>query len=221
MPGDLRLAGCTHEAASYACRRWHYSGKMPAGKLVKVGVWEAGRFIGAVVFGRGANNHIGSRYSLRQTEVCELVRVALCDHSAPVSRVVAIALRLLRRQSPGLRLIVSYADPEQGHVGTIYQALGWLYVGQSQAQRELVVNGEDMHKRSANSRWGTASPQRLRALTGFRVDYGPVKWKHTYLLPLDDAMRAQIAPLVQPYPKKETADGPQRTAAEADCVAAA
>ena len=41
----------------------------------------------------------------------------------------AIALRLLARHSPGLRLVVSYADPAQGHVGTIYQAAGWTYLG--------------------------------------------------------------------------------------------
>ena len=28
--------------------------------------------------------------------------------------------------------------------------------------------------------------------------------KHRYLMPLDDAMRAQIEPLRKPYPKRET-----------------
>lgn len=208
MPGDLRLAGCERNAAAFACRTWHYSRKMPAGKLVTIGVWEGGKFIGAVVFGRGANNNIGARYRLGQTEVCELVRVALKGHGAPVSKIVAVAVKLLRRQSPGLRLIVSYADPEQGHVGTIYQAMGWLYAGQSQAQRELVINGADVHKRSAGSRYGTASPARLRALTGLPVDYGPKRWKHLYLMPLDAAMRSAVEPLRQPYPKRGT-NGPE------------
>ena len=39
---------------------------------------------------------------------------------------MAIAVRLLRRQSPGLRLIVSYADPEHAHVGVLYQSMNWL-----------------------------------------------------------------------------------------------
>lgn len=33
----------------------------------------------------------------------------------------------VRDAPPGLRLVVSYADAGQGHVGTIYQATGWLY----------------------------------------------------------------------------------------------
>jgi hypothetical protein len=218
MSADLRLAGCAHEAAAFACRTWHYSGTVPAGKLVKIGVWEDGKFIGAVIFGRGANNHIGSRYGLGQTEICELVRVALKAHEAPVSRIVALALRLLRRQSPGLKLVVSYADPGQGHVGAIYQAGNWVYVGRSQAQRELVVAGADMHKRTATSRWGTASPDRLRALTGLSVRYGPKLWKHTYLMPLSGEMRAAVKCLAKPYPKREDDHGRERTAADADAA---
>jgi len=221
MSGDLRLDWCRREAAVHACERWHYSACAPAGKLVTLGAYEGGEFVGAVVFGRGANNNIGSRYGLEQTQICELVRIALRRHDTPVSRIIAVALRLLRRQSPGLRLVVSYADPVQGHHGGVYQAAGWLYAGASQAQRELIVNGANMHKRTAGSRWGTASPTQLRRRTGLQVDYGPKLWKHTYLMPLDAAMRAQIAPLMRPYPKRPGAaervdDGSQGATAHAD-----
>jgi hypothetical protein len=202
MSSDLRMDWATHAAAVYACRYWHYSGCMPAGKTVKVGAWELGRFIGCVIFGRGANNNLLQPYGLTQTEGCELTRVALDAHRTPVSRIVAIAVRLLHRQSPGLRLIVSFADPEQGHHGGIYQAGGWVYAGSSHPQRELVIGGKDVHKRTANALWGTASPERLRELLGCRVDYSPVKFKHTYLLPLDPEIRDRVAPLAQPYPKR-------------------
>jgi hypothetical protein len=128
----LKLDWCSHAAAKYAVEHWHYSQKMPAGKLAMVGVWESDAFIGTVLFGRGGNNHIGTAYDLQQTQVCELVRVALRKHAAPVSRIVSIAVKMLRQLSPGLRLIVSYADPVQDHHGGIYQAMNWLYVGSSQ-----------------------------------------------------------------------------------------
>lgn len=200
-PPELRLAWCSHEAAEYACRKWHYSGCMPAGKIVKVGVWEAEKFIGVVLFGRGANNHIGSKYGLEQTEVCELVRIALTKHAAPVSRIAAIAMRLLKKQSPGLRLIVSYADPDRGHHGGIYQAGNWLYTGASEAQRELVVNGEPMHKRSAGAAYGTARPEIIARMTGHDVSYGPKQWKHCYAMPLDEDMRRRVLKMSRPYPK--------------------
>lgn len=200
----LKLDWCSHEAAKYAVEHWHYSRKMPKSKLAKIGVWENAVFVGAVVFGVGANNHSASAVGLQVTEVCELVRVALNKHQTPVSKIVSVAVKMIRREFGALRLILSYADPEQGHHGGIYQAMGWLYAGTSTPQRELLVEGRFMHKRVASLRYGTASPERIKQMTGHRVEYGPVQWKHTYYLPLDDAMRKQIAPLAKPYPKRVT-----------------
>ena len=199
---DLRIDWATHKAAKYACENWHYSGCMPAGKLVKVGVWEGGKFIGVVLFGRGANNRMAAAYELKQDQACELVRIALTKHQAPVSRIASLAMRFLKRQSAGLRLIVSYADPKQGHHGGIYQAGNWTYSGHSQAQRGLLINGKFTHKRSAHALYGTVSPERITALTGKRVEWAPVEWKHVYLMPLDAEMRERIAPLAKPYPKR-------------------
>lgn len=198
----LRLDWCGRDAAEYACLRWHYSRAVPTGKAVRVGVWERGAFIGVVMFGRGGNNHLAGRFGLDQTEACELTRIALTDHETPVSRIGAIAVRMLRRQSPGLRLVVSYADPAEGHHGGVYQAMNWIYTGRSTPQRELLVEGRFMHKRSATSRWGTASPAKIRAMTGLRVEYGPLEWKHRYATAFDPETRERVRAMAQPYPKR-------------------
>jgi hypothetical protein len=203
---DLKIDWATHEAAKFACENWHYSRCLPAGKLVKIGAWENGKFIGVVLFGRGANNRMASAYNLAQDEACELVRIALTSHQTPVSRIASFAMRFLKKQSAGLRLIVSYADPAQGHHGGIYQAGNWAYLGRSQAQRELIVGGQFMHKRSANAKFGTASPEKIAALTGKKIEWGPVEWKHIYAMPLDEKMRAYISPLSKPYPKRAGSD---------------
>jgi hypothetical protein len=139
-------------------------------------------------------NHIGSPYDLRQTEVCELVRIALREHGAPVSQIGAASIKLLKEQSPELRLIVSYADPEQDHVGSIYQAMNWVYTGSSRPQREtLGPDGGIVHKKTVHSLYGS-----IKGLPKSKL-----LWKHKYLYPLDRAMRRQIEPLAQPYPKKQ------------------
>lgn len=188
----LKLDWCSHEAAKYAVEKWHYSQKMPAGKLVKVGVWENGSFIGAVIYGREANNNLGKPYGLDQVEICELVRVALSDHITPVSKIVSFSMKMLKRNNNGLRLIVSYADPMEGHAGGIYQAMNWYYAGKSQAQSEVMYNGKIMHKRTANALFGTIKG----------MEKSPVLWKHKYLYPLDRSMSSQIESLRQPYPKR-------------------
>lgn len=188
----LKVAPCDHAAAKYAVENWHYSQVLPAGKLFKVGAWEGGKFIGCVIFSYGANNNIGSPYGLAQTEVCELVRVALRAHVWPVSRIMRFAMKMLKEHNPGTRLCISYADPEQGHHGGVYQATGWAYTGASKSQREVMHNGKVMHKRTANALFGT--------IKGMEKSH--VMWKHKYLYPLDEAMKRKIEPLRKPYPKR-------------------
>ena len=203
---DLKIDWATHAAAKYAVENWHYSENMPKSKLAKLGAWESGKFIGSIIFGVGANNNQAGAYGLGQNQCCELVRVALRNHKNSVSRIVAISLKFIKKAFPGIRLIVSYADPKQGHHGGIYQAGNWIYSGRSQAQSELLVDGVFVHKRTAHDRWGTASPEKIKAKTGKTVEWAPVEWKHVYLMPLDKEMSKQILPLSKPYPKRAGSD---------------
>lgn len=188
----LRLDFCSYGEAKQAVTDWHYSRSMPACNVARFGVWEDGGFIGCVLFGRGANRNAGKPYGLELTELAELTRVALSEHRTPVSRIVAIALKVLAKRSPGLRLVLSYADPEQGHTGGIYQAGNWIYTGPTQPQTAAVTPSGVMHKRTAYMRFGAAHGM----IRGVKF------WKHKYLMPLDDAMRSQVAPLAKPYPKR-------------------
>jgi hypothetical protein len=201
---DLRVDWATHEAAKYACENWHYSKSLPVGKMVKIGAWEESKFIGVVIFAWGMNRNLGSPYGLGISECCELVRVALTKHKTPVSRIVKIALLFLKSKSPGLRMIVSFADPEQGHSGGIYQAGNWVYAGKSSSGFEWVLNGKRLNKRAyTGHNFGNAK---------LEVPKGAIKrkicGKHRYLMPLDNAMRKQVQSLARPYPKRvRSADG--------------
>lgn len=216
---NLRLDWCDNDAAAYAVAHWHYAHNMQAGKSARLGVWEDGKFIGAVVFtmGSGGATKWAPRVGLLQTEMAELARVALRHtHRTPVSRVVAIAVRMLRKQSPGLRLLVSYADPAQGHHGGIYQAAGWIYAGKSTASPEwLTPDGRQVHTRAlAVTQFGVKRSTGLRTSDCQRVARPA---KHKYFLALDEEVRQRILPLSKPYPKcvgSETADTAAHPAAE-------
>lgn len=219
MTSNLRLAWCSFEAAKFACKHWHYSGKPPRQKLAKVGVWESERFIGAVLFGDGANPGLFTPYRLKQTSGCELVRVALSTHQAPVSRIVSVALRLLKTHSPGLRLVLSFADPEQGHDGGIYRAGNWVHLGRTDPADEYIVNGRRMHGRALRSTRKDHRFQNIDVPNVFEwarrvIDpnitkvVGSSKIRFGY--PLDHAMRKQLAPLAKPYPTR-TQQGAEHT----------
>ena len=198
---DLHIDWCSYDAAKYAVEHWHYSETMPSGKTLKIGVWEDDQFIGVVIYSRGANNRIAEPFGLHQIEVCELTRVALTEHRTPVTRILSISRKLLLNNSPGLKLIISYADPEQDHHGGIYQADNWVYIGTSEAQKEVLVNGTEYHKRTVYAKYGTASVQKLNSRhPGIDFKHGPERFKYKYIFPLTDKMNRKIKQLSKPYP---------------------
>src|SRR6516162_6955846 len=95
---NLRIDWCTYDAARYAVEHWHYSRSLPCSKTARLGVWEDGKFIGAIVFAWGANRHLAGEYKLKMTECAELCRIALGKHITPVSRIISIAVKLLKRE---------------------------------------------------------------------------------------------------------------------------
>lgn len=215
----LRLDWCSHEAAKYAVKHWHYSRSLPLGGLVKVGAWERGRFIGCVIFAQGNNQHQGAAYGLTMFEVCELCRVALDEHESHVTRIVALALKFLKQQCTKTRLVVSYADPEHNHHGGIYQGGNWTFIGTGgSAEAFYDAQGNRIHTRTAapngNKKQFGRNTSRHRGLVARRVTLLP-KWK--YLMPLDADMRERILPLAKPYPKRagsDTKDTPAHRAGE-------
>jgi len=198
---------CSYAAAKYAVEHWHYSQSMPASKLAKLGVWEHGRFVGVVIYGVGATPEIGKPFGLTREQVCELVRVAMTDHETPTSKVVSTSLKLIRKEYPGLKVIVSFADTAQGHVGTIYQASGWLYLG-AQEYHAYRINGEILHPKTCHSRWGKGgqSVEWLRKHIDPAAERIKSGLKHKYVMPLDDGMRQKLTEIAKPYPKKEAAE---------------
>lgn len=200
----LKIGWCDHKAALYAVKNWHYSQSLPPPPLVRVGVWEAGEFIGCVLFGRGASSKLGGPYELNQTQCCELVRVALRKHTAPVTRIIKIALVFLKRNSPGLRLVVSFADPAHGHIGGIYQGGNWIYAGKTHKDYKYIDSkGREWHSRQV-SKTGVSKQygQYRRAPKRSECTKREVPGKFRYLMPLDKKMAAQVEHLRQPYPKR-------------------
>jgi hypothetical protein len=192
----LKIDWATHEAAKYACENWHYSRCLPAGKLVKIGVWENTKFIGVVVFSGGPSPNIWKTFRLTPLEGAELSRVALTKHETSVSRIVSIAIKFLRKFCPKLRLIVSYADTNEGHHGGIYQAGNWLYCGEFGPKVERYLYGQKIHERNMR--------QRILDGKNRRSDFTEekVKPKHKYLMPLDIEMARQVQAIRKPYPKR-------------------
>lgn len=166
-------------------------------------MWEDGDFIGVVLFSMGASPWLHNRFGIGKFEVCELSRIALRDHRTPVSRIVRIALKMLRRLCPKLRLVVSFADPPAGHHGGVYQACGWTYCGTSDAATYYIDRrGKVWHARNigtsecrGNDGWRT----RKHSAAGMRKEKRP--GKHRYVWAIDPTLRTQVDAMALSYPK--------------------
>jgi len=208
VASDLRLDWCSYKAAKFAVEHWHYSQRLPVGPIVKLGCWENNYFIGVVLFSRGASANMLKPYSLKQTDGCELTRIALTVHRSPVTKIISLAIKLLKKQSNGLRLIISYADPLQKHIGAIYQAGNWVYTGKTMSDRAWKSRTGHIYHARACSENGTGFSkqfgERRKSIDSSVMTRIRTPGKHRYLYPLDKAMRKQIEHLAQPYPKRPT-----------------
>lgn len=198
---DLKIDWCNHEAAKYACENWHYSKCMPVGKISKVGVWENKKYIGCILFSRGAAPNLGKPYNLKQNECVELTRIALTKHKNTVSKFMSVSFKLLKKMSPGLKLIISFADPEENHNGSIYQANNWIYTGKTNGAIFFIVNNKKTHPKTLHSFNVKQNLEGAKLLDkNAKTIY--CEGKHRYLMPLNKKIRKQILELALPYPKK-------------------
>jgi hypothetical protein len=196
----LDIRTISYQEAAVAVEQWHYSKNLPQAARARhrFGVWEDGRFVGALVYGNAPTPMMGRKLGLTQNEFRELVRVALTDHKTTTTRIVAVANRLLAKEHPEFRLLVSYADTGQGHSGTIYRAGNWLYTG-AVKDKYIRLHGVIVHPRTVFDRYGTQAIGWLRENVDPNAELVPVPAKHRYYYPLDEEMRERIAPMVRQF----------------------
>ena len=93
------------------------------------------KLIGCIVFGQPVGRSAAESISklISVYEVFELTRLFIHDGYGRniESYSISKALDLIKRDFPKIKAIISYADGEQGHKGTIYQACNFYYQGNS------------------------------------------------------------------------------------------
>ena len=100
-----------------------------------------------------------------------------------------------------MKFLISYADPTQGHVGSIYQATNWLYTGLSQATPLYDIgDGRLYHSRTLSQIYGTHSLKYLRN-QGVQARLVPQEPKHRYIYFLNPSWKEELKVPVLPYPK--------------------
>lgn len=196
---ELKIAQCTHEAAKFACVNYHYSKRIPVNKLNHFGVWENGKFVGVIIYGMGASATLHQSLGVERFQSCELVRIALTKHETPVSRIISISLRLLKKANPKLRVVASFADTDQNHHGGVYQASNWTFTGKSAQVTEYYFNGKWRHATDVYKR--LTAPQ----IKTLKTRKKPGKYRYLYFF--DKSLIPNFKPLEYPKRMRTQCDG--------------
>lgn len=204
----IELRNATAKAIRYACLHFHYAKAVPS-VIYGYNVYQNGEWCGVILFGSGATPNIASPFGMVQGEVVELVRVALNGKQNTTSECVAAALRKLHQDAPQIKIVVSYADDDQGHVGTIYQATNWIYLGRcNEGDRSaFIINGKKTHPRTVGSWGGVQSLDWIRKHIDPNATEFRTKGKEKYIFCFNKKIRRQWLGKAKEYPKK---DGGQR-----------
>lgn len=178
----IKLGLATPNQIRYACHNYHYAKVVPP-IHVAFSCYEDGKFVGVIAYNAGTAGVLPKMFGTISGQALELVRVALSgEQETPTTKFIAVSLKLLKKQKPNAKIVVSYADiTNQGHAGIIYKAGNWLYDGKIKTGKGAYyrVNGELVHGRAMRKRFGN----------------NPVKWpkyedvgemeKHRFVYPLD------------------------------------
>lgn len=143
--------------------RFHYSRRWPSNvQLIASAHADGG------LFGDDGEILAALTFSIpptRWTEpVWELSRLVRRE-GANVSLTALIAFACRAAKKEGADLLVSFADWTHKHHGGVYQAASWSFDGVRQKQMDgVIVAGNFIPGRSANSAFGTRSPSKLAEL---------------------------------------------------------
>ena len=199
---DIIVRPVPHGIAKDLIVRAHYLHSLPGGTVLAFGVFVGQRLLGALALGVGPKLAHCLVDGARPEDCVTLTRLWLADELPPnsESRVIGVVLRALRRQT-SLKFAVSYADPAAGHIGTIYQATGWLYTGLSSAMSLYDLgDGVLRHSRSLAHSFGRHSVGHFRR-NGVPIRTVPQASKHRYFYFLDRSYKERLRVSVLPYPK--------------------
>ncbi len=68
----------------------------------------------------------------------------------------------LKENAPEIKALISYSDPEQGHMGIIYQATNWIYTGKTK-ERTDIGNEDGTHSRHYDKSINTETFRKFRS----------------------------------------------------------
>lgn len=169
---------------------------------VAFGLFKGDELKGVVIYGTPSSAPLRSGIAGKEyaKDVAELTRLWLADDVPKNGESFLIGATV---KKAGKKIVVSYADTSQNHLGVVYQASNFLYTGLSAKRTNWTVKGVNAHCQTLADKYDANS---IREKFGDSFTLEPRPRKHRYVW-LNGSkaekkrIRAALRYPVQPYPK--------------------
>jgi hypothetical protein len=137
--------------------KWHYS-KSINGVMTDYcfGLYDGDELVGAMIYGRLGMANAWKRYAHNPDHVIELRRLCCIDDTPKntESYFIGKTIRWLKNNTE-LKAIISYADCNQNHEGTIYKASNFCFEGKTSPGRVIVrkEDGRQYHDKAVRTKY--------------------------------------------------------------------
>jgi len=158
-------------------RNTHYSGKVVPNSKLHFGCFLDDKLHGVMSYGSSINKKgtINLVAGTKWNGFIELNRMAFDDYLPKYSesRCIAISMRLLKKNAPHIKWVISFADGTQCGDGTIYRAAGFKLVGiaKNTALRINPIDNKPMHVIQAHHLKMSTEFRKWKAYEGYQLKY--------------------------------------------------
>lgn len=137
-------------------KKHHYSGKVVPNSSLHFGCFLDDKLHGVLSYGSSLDKSktIGLVKDTNWNDYLELNRMAFDDYlpKNSESRCMAISIKLLKKNAPHIKWIISYADGSQCGDGAIYRAAGYDLIGIKVNKQILEWEGKTIAKKTLDNK---------------------------------------------------------------------
>ena len=196
-----------YETAARMVETYHYAHRVPQ-ITIAIGLFVDEILSGCITVGQPPGINVQSSICGKEYAeyALELNRLYVHDYCGKNTESWLIG-RLFEAIANDYKILVSFADSKQNHLGVIYQATNWLYTGLSDpgGAKEVKINGKLYHSKNIYNTFGTRDLELLEN-NGNQVEVIGKSLKHRYVYFLGSKsqkrkLRKALKWPVLPYPK--------------------
>lgn len=189
MMGTLpyTVAICERSDIKDFIEKWHYSKSINGLRTQYCFKLCSGdKIIGAALFGALGMANNWKKFSASESDVLELHRLCCIDDTMKnaESYFIGRCIRWLK-QNTDVKVIVSYADENHNHSGTIYKATNFEYDGTTSRSKMIQFGERLYHDKAIRTKYkGELKPFALRLKNALEIGdahYVQTKFKHRYI----------------------------------------